>query len=255
MCIWGYLQRKIAVNLTWPSFHHNNGIQSGVLNICSLECPCFLFETCNYPAISAGLQTAALFAYHPPPLPLQVHCFASAFCRTDLSLYFFFFFKAFSFVCILCTLLLRGWGAGKGGTDNALWNQVQLWLHGKGWRWLLQVDVFRQGKEENSGWRLVVWKGPLQAKDISFLACIILIPDIHPFFFFFSLQFGPPFKVKAMFLLLWRLDTIPSKLCLKCILLLCSIFLSCRVLSFSLPMILLLLSLLHRMHFLLKILG
>lgn len=44
-----------------------------------------------------------------------------------MDLYFYFFLKPFSFVCILCTLLLRGWGAGKGGVNHALWSRVAAW--------------------------------------------------------------------------------------------------------------------------------
>lgn len=145
-----------------------------------------------------------------------VRCCASPFLQYG-SLYCFFL-KAFSFVCILCTLLLRGCGAGKRGTDNALWNRVQLWLHRKGWRWLFWVDVFRQGKEENPGWRRLVWKGPKQMEDMSFSVCVNLIS-----YFFKEINFFSNVDIlsKWKFLLLWRLYTSPSKLCLTYILLFC----------------------------------
>lgn len=118
-------------------------------------------------------------------------------------------------MCILCTLLLRGWGAGKGGTDNALWSGVQLraaWEKGGGdyFEWMF----FRQGKEENPRRRRAQC-GRDHSKRRTFLLslCISLILS---FCFFSSPMWNlpPPFpKVKAMLFLLWRLSTCPLLRC------------------------------------------
>lgn len=122
----------------------SNRIFSEVVQLCSLGYPLLY----SRPAIVLPfLRVLTLLHYLLHPVP-AVHCCASAFCSMDL--FFFFNLKAFLFVCFLCTLLLRRRGAGKGGTDNALWNRVQSRLHQERWRWLLRVDVFRQGKEEGS---------------------------------------------------------------------------------------------------------
>lgn len=56
-----------------------------------------------------------------------------------------------------------GEAQGKGGTDNALWNRVQSRLHGKMVEAItLSGCFFRQGKEENLGWRRILWRGPKQ---------------------------------------------------------------------------------------------
>lgn len=161
-------------------------------------------------------------------------------------------------MCILCTLLLRGWGAGKGGgTDNALWNRLQLWLHGKRWRWLLWVDVFRQGKEENPGWRWVVWKGPRQTKDISFSVWINIIScflqEIH-----FCSSMDLPSKWKQCSSCSGNFPLAPPSYVWN--IFFCFVCSSCSSLFFFFLSVcwmslLLLLSLLFRMHFLLKFLA
>lgn len=58
----------------------------------------------------------------------------------DFDFYFYFFFFLSLFICVyslhFTAALVRrregnGTGGGDGGTDDALWNGVQLWLRGK----------------------------------------------------------------------------------------------------------------------------
>lgn len=92
------------------------------------------YQACNYPAISVGLNTAEiLFSIIQS---LLAHRWQSGFCsRGIFSLLFslFFFFKQFSFVSILCTLVLRGWGAGKG-------------VSGREWRCIVEQNAVVTGK-------------------------------------------------------------------------------------------------------------
>lgn len=209
-----------------------------------------------------GLSTAALLAYHPAHSG-SLLCF-SILQFGSLS-FFFFFFNIKPFVCVYSPHFTAAWvrrREGEGGADNALWNRVQFCLHGKGWRWLLWVDVFRQGKEENPGWRWVVWKRPQHMKDISFSVCIQLM---------FSQQVNKkkknkhlasstdlPFRLKRCsscsgnFPLAPPSDVWSTFSCYVCSWCFSVIF---SFSAFSCWMILLLLSLLFRMHFLLKFLA
>lgn len=107
MCILGDTwDGRIAVN-----FNTTLGIQSEVVKLGSLV-PSFLDLR---PAIILPfLWVLTLLQCLLITLsPLRVHCCDSAFLQ-HRSLSLLFFLKPFSFVCILCTLLLREWGAGKG---------------------------------------------------------------------------------------------------------------------------------------------
>lgn len=67
-----------------------------MVELSSLAPSLFGIETCDYPAISVGLNTAAMLAY-PPVTPIGF-----------TAVWIFVFFNAFFFhLCILCTLLLR----------------------------------------------------------------------------------------------------------------------------------------------------
>lgn len=48
------------------------------------------------------------------------------------SLFFVFFIKPFHLCVFSALYCCVGEAQGREGTDNALWNRVQLWLHGKG---------------------------------------------------------------------------------------------------------------------------
>lgn len=144
-----------------------------------------------------------------------------------------------------------------GGTGSA------VRLHEERWRWWLWVDVFRQGKEEKPGWKWVVQKQPTN-KQRTFFFCYSINWILFCFFFFVFfpsntvLLLFRPAGMKVVFSCFWHLSTNSflvwnTFFCDVCS---CRFHPSCP--TFSPPWVCwmkLLLSLLLRMHFLLKFLD
>lgn len=158
VCVWGYLRRTTAVLLTWSSFYHSHCLQSEMVPLNSLGSPLFDLETCNYPAISMGLNPAVLFASHPLPS-------GSLLCFSIVPEWIFVFVFVILFICV-CVYSLhftaarvrhregRGWRCIVDGTE------CSCGCMNKGGGDYFEY-VFRQGKEENPRVEVVGVEGTL----------------------------------------------------------------------------------------------